>query len=99
MYVERIMRDDVFFKGMKLKLDRFFLKAILPQILLGPPNNDKENESPEEYCYCRKGDVPPMIACDNPDCPLEWFHWACVGIKSAIEGAWFCPDCKAILGK
>ena len=21
-----------------------------------------------------------MVACDNEDCPYEWFHYPCVGI-------------------
>ena len=40
MHVERISRDETFFGNMKLKLDTFFLKAILPKILLGPESND-----------------------------------------------------------
>lgn len=77
MHVERISRDEMFFGNMKLKLDTFFLKAILPKILLGPESNDdKENESPGEYCHCRKREIPPMIVYDNPHCPVEWFHWA-----------------------
>ena len=100
MHVERISRDETFFGNMKLKLDTFFLKAILPKILLGPESNDdKENESPGECCYCRKREIPPMIACDNPHCPVEWFHWACVGVKTEPLGSWFCPDCKALLRK
>ena len=98
--VERISRDETFFGNMKLKLDTFFLKAILPKILLGPESiDDKENESPGECCYCRKREIPPMIACDNPHCPVEWFHWACVGVKTEPLGSWFCPDCKALLRK
>jgi len=22
-----------------------------------------------------------MVACDNEHCPIEWFHYACVGIQ------------------
>lgn len=62
-------------------------------------SKEKENESPKQFCYCRKGEVGSMIACDNPDCPVEWFHWTCVGVTTEPDGAWFCPDCKLVLRK
>ena len=34
-----------------------------------------------------------MVACDNEDCPYEWFHWSCVGLKSEPNGKWFCEEC------
>lgn len=32
-----------------------------------------------------------MIACDNPDCPAEWFHLGCVGLTNANRprGKWY----------
>ena len=37
-----------------------------------------------------------MIACDGPDCPIEWFHFSCVGITEEPETdeEWFCDQCK-----
>jgi hypothetical protein len=37
-----------------------------------------------------------MIACDAPDCPIEWFHCACVGIAPGQrpQGRWICPVCS-----
>ena len=35
-----------------------------------------------------------MVACDNEECPTEWFHYECVGLASAPTGEWFCPDCE-----
>lgn len=36
-------------------------------------------------------DGSPMIGCDGCD---AWYHWVCVGIKSAPESAkWFCDTC------
>lgn len=26
-------------------------------------------------------------------CPFEWFHYHCVGIKEPPKGKWFCPHC------
>lgn len=48
------------------------------------------------YCHCRcpYDEVSEMIACDNPNCRVEWFHFDCVGITIAPKGNWFCPDCR-----
>ena len=36
----------------------------------------------------------PMIACDAPDYPIEWFHFSCVGISEEPESDedWFCDE-------
>eukprot|EP01050_Picozoa_sp_SAG11_P008355 SAG11_NODE_734_length_7466_cov_3.388625_2_plen_203_part_00 len=45
------------------------------------------------YCYCRQVSFGEMVACDNADCEFEWFHYACVGLSAAPQGAWLCPTC------
>jgi hypothetical protein len=25
-----------------------------------------------------------MVACENPDCAIEWFHFECVGLKTEV---------------
>lgn len=54
------------------------------------------NETEKVYCYCGKGEYGDMIACDNPDCTLEWFHYECVGIARSPKGEWFCDNCKSV---
>lgn len=53
------------------------------------------------YCYCGKVSFGDMIACDNPDCAIEWFHNVCVGIKPGTQpkGAWYCRDCAELKRK
>lgn len=48
------------------------------------------------YCHCRcpYDEVSEMIACDNKNCHVEWFHFDCVGITVAPKGNWYCPDCR-----
>ena len=36
-----------------------------------------------------------MIGCDSDYCPIEWFHFDCVGITEAPSGKWICAECKA----
>lgn len=35
-----------------------------------------------KYCYCNRISFGEMIACEHPDCPIEWFHFECVGLNS-----------------
>lgn len=37
------------------------------------------------YCYCRKGFEGQMIGCDAADCPVEWFHYRCVGLQARVS--------------
>ena len=40
------------------------------------------------------GEYGEMIACDNVACPIEWFHFKCMGLTAAPAGRWLCPDCE-----
>jgi len=45
------------------------------------------------YCLCHQVSYGEMIGCDNLDCPIEWFHFACVGLTTKPKGKWYCPKC------
>ncbi|XP_001943164.2 inhibitor of growth protein 5-like [Acyrthosiphon pisum] len=45
------------------------------------------------YCLCNQVSYGEMIGCDNPDCPIEWFHFECVQLITKPKGKWFCPKC------
>lgn len=47
------------------------------------------------YCVCNQISYGEMVGCDNSDCPIEWFHYACVGISEPPKGKWYCPQCTA----
>ena len=47
------------------------------------------------YCLCNGVESGEMIACDNLECSIEWFHFPCVGLKRAPRGKWFCVNCKS----
>ena len=51
------------------------------------------------YCLCHQVSYGEMIGCDNTDCPVEWFHFACVGLSSKPKGSWYCPLCTKEMGK
>lgn len=37
------------------------------------------------FCICGRGFVGDMIACDNNECFIEWFHAECVGIADITQ--------------
>ncbi|SPO26716.1 uncharacterized protein UTRI_04023_B [Ustilago trichophora] len=45
------------------------------------------------YCYCDQISFDEMVACDNDDCPYEWFHYACVGLSRQPKNEWYCRFC------
>ena len=60
----------------------------------GEDDEDEGEGDDRKYCTCRSVSYGNMVACDNDDCPYEWFHWSCVGITSEPKGKWFCPECR-----
>lgn len=107
IHIERIERDITFIDQMVPKLSTFFTNVLLPRILQGgntfsvansetlrSEEDVSNNQDQQEYCFCRKGEYGEMIACDNPQCPYEWFHFDCVKLTSTPEGEWYCPSCK-----
>jgi inhibitor of growth protein 3 len=55
--------------------------------------DDEEAGDDKKYCLCHNVSYGDMVACDNDNCPYEWFHWSCVGLKSEPNGTWYCPVC------
>ncbi|KAM6987123.1 inhibitor of growth protein 3 [Aplochiton taeniatus] len=49
------------------------------------------------YCICNQVSYGEMVGCDNKDCPIEWFHYGCVGLTEAPKGKWYCPQCTAAM--
>ncbi|KAL2018693.1 hypothetical protein VTK56DRAFT_467 [Thermocarpiscus australiensis] len=62
-------------------------------------DDDEEAGDDRKYCSCQNVSFGNMVACDNDDCPYEWFHWGCVGLKSEPNGTWYCPDCSRNMKK
>lgn len=62
-------------------------------------DEDEGNEDSKVYCTCRTVSHGDMVACDNDDCPYEWFHWKCVGLTREPVGTWYCDECRKTLGK
>lgn len=61
-----------------------------------PPEQKNLEIDPDEptYCLCDEVSYGEMIGCDNDLCPIEWFHFNCVGLSGKPKGKWFCPFCR-----
>ena len=99
MHVETILEYKTLQCEIASSCKDFFMTFILPELLthrLQDHGIPLVNETEKVYCYCGKGEYGDMIACDNPDCTLEWFHYECVGIARSPKGEWFCDNCKSV---
>ncbi|KAK9377668.1 uncharacterized protein V1513DRAFT_434902 [Lipomyces chichibuensis] len=45
------------------------------------------------YCICDDVSYGDMIACDDKNCKIEWYHLGCVNMKRPPKGEWICPLC------
>jgi hypothetical protein len=63
-----------------------------------PPQGPIDPSEPL-YCLCRQTAYGNMIACDNDDCPTEWFHYGCVNLTKKPKNEWLCPSCSQEKGK
>jgi inhibitor of growth protein 5 len=55
----------------------------------------QSNDTEPIYCICKKVAYGEMVACDNEDCPIEWFHYPCVNLSRKPKNSWICPLCSA----
>ncbi|UZJ53190.1 hypothetical protein CBS101457_002510 [Exobasidium rhododendri] len=68
------------------EMDSSNLSASLMTDMAIDPNEPK-------YCYCDQVSSGDMVACDDEDCPREWFHYHCVGLTAPPKGRWYCLFC------
>ncbi|AXA52232.1 chromatin modification-related protein [Malassezia restricta] len=64
-----------------------------PTHALVPLDTIEADPSEPRYCYCDRFSYGDMVACDNDDCPREWFHIGCVGLDQPPKGTWYCQFC------
>lgn len=57
--------------------------------------NTEDQDLEPRYCICNDVSYGDMIACDNDDCPKQWFHCKCVHISVPPKGKWYCStECE-----
>ncbi|KAK9388062.1 inhibitor of growth proteins N-terminal histone-binding-domain-containing protein [Lipomyces mesembrius] len=100
--VNQISRSGLVPRSVASAVPAASLKGSLPtsnnrssQKSSGQPSAEDEEEEEENndsalYCFCQQVSYGDMVACDNPDCQYEWFHYGCVGLKAPPSGVWYC---------
>jgi len=91
----RVEKNETFCKSLKSKIEDVFMQVILPELVTR--KIDPSNEQYQKlYCYCQRPCFEPMIGCDNNNCKVAWFHYACVNLSRTPpeKKQWFCPDCR-----
>lgn len=63
-------------------------------VLVNNVDKLQNNELESLYCICNQKSYGDMICCDSVECNVGWYHFSCVGLKSAPKGQWFCDACK-----
>ncbi|CAC5424274.1 unnamed protein product [Mytilus coruscus] len=71
------------------------LKPVVNNNLCEKESKSKDNEE-KLWCFCAQVESGKMIYCDNEECPIQWFHYTCLGISCAPRGKWYCPDCRKL---
>ncbi|VDM95823.1 unnamed protein product [Thelazia callipaeda] len=56
-------------------------------------SDDESDSDRRVWCFCREKGYGSMIACDNPTCRYEWFHYGCVNVTEKPKGRWYCSEC------
>lgn len=95
MFIERIERDKEFFNTVVPKVKAVFMKYVLPELLARnlQSSTDDDTTEAETYCVCEQPAFGKMVACDDPNCLIKWFHFSCVGLSEEPIGDWYCDDC------
>ncbi|XP_045775033.1 inhibitor of growth protein 3 [Maniola jurtina] len=72
------------------------MSSVVNKVTIEEPMEEEWTYDPNEprYCICNQVSYGDMVACDNQDCPYEWFHYPCVGITAPPKGKWYCPQCQ-----
>ena len=88
-----IYRDNDFIQTFVSKLKLYFENILLSEIITRRSDMSIENTR-KHYCLCKRPSFGNMIACDNPTCKIEWYHYPCVGITRAPKRKWYCNTCS-----
>ena len=81
-----VQRDADFVSETINKLNDFFFTILLPEIVTRRNDVCLDNN----YCICNTPCFELMIACDRPNCKVEWNHYACGKVARVPKGSWIC---------
>ncbi len=101
--IDHVSRNEDFIQEKLLKLEAFWKRHIVPELLTHAVEDGTSKESSDTnlYCYCQivwDGEAV-LVGCDNPQCKFKWIHLACIRPKrkTVPKGTWYCRACKKIM--
>ena len=60
--------------------------------------SDDSEDDDHVYCVCGQSSTLQMIACDNDQCAIVWWHIECAGLHAdslpSENESWICAWCK-----
>jgi len=74
--------------------------AVKKKVTIGEEEDEEDAIVPPlpNGCLCRSfNPFLPTISCKNKSCSIKKFHLACVNLKVAPKGNWFCEACSTSL--
>jgi hypothetical protein len=106
--VERIEPDSDFWEKTAKQAKSFHSITVMPELVgrfysrMNKPAtltisraaaSSQNQEAENVFCICRKGETYTRVACDNQNCPYQWFNLECRKTESKLpKGKWYCPD-------
>lgn len=85
-----------------LKIVKPKKKIVSSQSLVAMKKKAKKSPFPPSTCVCRRHNGDDWIGCNAYDCPDEWFHFSCVGLRpkdvKRLE-RWYCIRCRIKRGE
>ena len=105
LHIERLTLDKNHLRDALHKAELFFSHCVLPELTakwftndsrtplsaIEPP--DVHDEDDGRWCYCKESKGGEMVACDNKDCDVKWYHMSCLSMTEATSKKWLCPTC------
>jgi inhibitor of growth protein 3 len=67
-----------------------------PDVDVADDDDDGDGDDDTRYCFCNQRSYGEMVACENEDCPYQWFHTGCLNMKKVPDEDedWYCPTCR-----
>lgn len=99
-HIERISPDPLFFQEQLEKVNIFYKKVILPNLLaktlLAPQT--KSTTRPGDTCFCKEPPSGDMLVCQSGFCKVKQFHLACMKLVK-VPKRYICPPCRTIINR
>lgn len=102
--VETIEVDRDFWFDCLDKIDGFFLKAVMPELIArwytrNPLNYAKSVDLENVVCFCRrkKNFDENIVTCSSTNCKIVQYHFTCLRLKNKPKSTWLCHDCRKIV--